>query len=104
MKKRKLVSILLLLLMSFSMLHAFIISFLDEHHHDVTEYIQEFYQLSSHDEMGDVCDIHHEFHMVYLLPELTLLQAQVLLGSSLVIHPLSYQFQTVNDFLKPPIS
>jgi len=103
MKNRKLITALLLMAMSFSMLHAFAISFLEEDHHTVHEYVQEFSEPSLDEEIGEVCDIHHEFHMLYLLPEPTPFQTDVLPNRSLCNHPLSYQFQMMDNFLKPPI-
>ena len=103
MKIRKLVSTLLLLSMSFSILHAYTISFFEENHHNVHEYVQEFSKLSSHDEIGEICDIHYEFHIVYLPPEPMQFHTQTLPDKLSVAYHLSYQFQTIDDFLKPPI-
>ncbi len=103
MKKRKLIAVLLLVAMNFSMLHAFTISFMDEHRHSVSEYMQEFSQPSAHDETGDICDIHHMFHMACLMPDPVLFHVQIQLGRSPVSSTLSYRFQTIHDSLKPPI-
>jgi hypothetical protein len=103
MKKRRLIGILLLLAMNFSMLHAFTISFMDEHQHSVSEYMQEFSQPSAHNESSDICDIHHMFHMVCLLPDPVVFQARIQPGRSPAASTLSYRFQTIHYSLKPPI-
>lgn len=69
MKIRKLISIVLLAALSFSTMHAFAISFLDDDHCSVTEYVHEINAGSEHEIDGDVCDVHHEFHTLFLLPE-----------------------------------
>ena len=104
MKTRKLVSILLLLAMGFSSLHAFAIDFLDGEHCEVTEYVQEFSQANAHDQNGDICQIHHEFHIAFVLPEITLLPKKAHFSSATISTQAKHDFQSQKNFLKPPIT
>ena len=63
MKKHNLWTILLLFSFSFSIVHAFVIEANEIEHCSVQEYVQEF---SQSNDCGDVCDIHHMFHMSYI--------------------------------------
>jgi len=103
MYSRKIISILLLMAVSFSTLHAFTIVLLDEDHCSVIEYVQEIEQASSSEFSGDVCDVHHEFHVLYLLPEPTetLLNTQGI--STNISMTESYTFYLQNTILQPPI-
>ena len=89
--------------MSFSSLHAYAITLLDEDHCSVTEYVQEIEQASSSELSGDVCDVHHEFHVLYLLPEptATLLNTQGITANISMTE--SYTFYLQNTILQPPI-
>ncbi len=104
MKTRKLISIVLLLAMGFSSLHAFAIDFLDEDHCEVSSYVQEFSQSSDHDEQGDICKIHHEFHIAFVLPEITLLPLKIVGTSQPIATLVKHDYQTYHYFLKPPIT
>jgi len=103
MNSRKIISILLLMAMSFSTLHAFTISLLDDDHCNVSEYVQEIEQASSDTFSGDVCDIHHGFHVLFLLPDTP---ATVQNTPSIVTEisaAESYTFYLQNNVLQPPI-
>ena len=63
MKKHNFWTILLLLAFSFSIAHAFVIEANEADHCSVQEYVQEF---SQSNDCGDVCEIHHMFHMSYI--------------------------------------
>ncbi len=104
MKTRKLLHILLLIAMHFSMLHAFTISFLDEDHCSVESYVQEINTISTHELSGDICDIHHAFHVPFLLPELELFLAQSIESETPLADVSTHDFTTPQRFLKPPIT
>ncbi len=104
MKTRKLISVLLLMAMGFSSLHAYAISFLDEDHCEVREYIQEFSQESTHNVKNDICNIHHEFHIAFVLPEATLLPSQLQFSTATVMTLERHDYQPPKNFLKPPIT
>ena len=103
MKTRKIVNILLLLAMSFSSLHAYAIDLLDSDHCEVSEYVQELSQPSDHDKSGDICQIHHEFHIAFVLPEVTVVPNEPQFSSAPISTLFKHDFQSQKNFLKPPI-
>ena len=103
MNSRKLITLVLLLAMSFSTLHAFTITLLDDEHCNVSEYVQEIEQASSDTFSGDVCDIHHEFHIPFLLPEPTPMSQSRQAVNTKTSMTESYTFYLQNTILQPPI-
>ena len=91
------------MVMSFSSLHAYAIALLDEEHCSVTEYVQEIEQSLSTELSGDVCDVHHEFHVLFLLPETTLTTDATLTVTTTITVGESYNFYLQNNILQPPI-
>ena len=89
--------------MSFSTLHAFTISLLDDEHCNVSEYVQEIEQASSDTFSGDICDIHHEFHLLFLLPEPIVTAETLQRISTKIATAESYTFYLQNNVLQPPI-
>ena len=85
-------------------MHAFAISFLDDDHCSVSEYVHEINQAGEHEGDGDVCDIHHQFHVLFLLPGSTPITA---LNNRISTEPSdaeSYTFYLQNNVLQPPIT
>jgi len=103
MNFQKMISIVLLMAMSFSSLHAYAITLLDEDHCSVSEYVQEIEQASSDTFSGDVCDIHHEFHVLFLLPDPLVTTGTVQNISTEIATAESYTFYLQNNVLQPPI-
>lgn len=106
MKKTKLIHLLLLLMFSLTAVHDFVFEAIDEHTHNAKEYIGEFSYASSHTHAGgfDVCDLHYELHMPYIL-----LEPELKITSNLVLDtPLfqqeNYKFHYNIHFFKPPIA
>ncbi len=103
MKRKNILLFLLLFAMSFNTLHAYVLELVDIHPCEVSEYVLEF-DKPVHDENNhDICDIHHGFHLVFLMPFTTLM----LHNTTASLHPLysqqehSYRYNP--DFLRPPI-
>ena len=103
MKTRKLISMILLMAMSFSSLHAYAISFLDEEHCSVTEYVQEIQTANLEEFSGDVCDVHHEFHTPFLLPDVITTLTDYQRIPTEISPAESYTFYLQNNVLQPPI-
>ncbi len=103
MNSRKIISTLLLIAISFSTLHAFTISLLDDDHCNVSEYIQEIEQASSDTFSGDICDIHHEFHVLFLLPDIPNPVQNTQSVVTEISAAESYTFYLQNNVLQPPI-
>jgi len=71
----KLISLLLLVIISFSIAHGVVLN--DKHkdsHCSVQEYISEFSEPVHHEDMheheSDACDSHYLFHISFLLPDI----------------------------------
>ncbi len=103
MYSRKLISIFLLMAISFSTLHAFTINLLDDDHCNVSEYIQEIEQASSDTFNGDICNIHHEFHVLFLLPDILKTVYYTQSEVTEISAAESYTFYLQNNVLQPPI-
>ena len=67
---KKLINILLLFVLSFSIAHGVVLDRHQDEHCSLQEYVAEFSQaIEHHDEhKGDMCDSHFMFHIVYLVP------------------------------------
>ena len=104
MKTGKLISIFLLMALSFSTMHAFAINFLDSDHCSVSEYAQEIEQASEHEHSGDGHDIHHAFHVLFLLPESMPVNVQRQPVLTELSSSESYTFYLQNNILQPPIT
>jgi len=63
---RRILTFSILLALSFSVLHEFVIVEYDENHCSIHEFVHE---VNAPSHTGDICDIHFEFHQVYLAPQ-----------------------------------
>ena len=102
MKRNKILTFLLLLSMSFSVVHAYAIEMLDAHESHISEYVLEFSQPTQGDTKDDVCNIHAGFHISFIVPE-NIIVSQKTNSSE---RPLSlvkiYKYQSNENLLKPP--
>ncbi|MDF1876307.1 hypothetical protein JHD47_00570 [Sulfurimonas sp. SAG-AH-194-L11] len=102
MKNKRVLTLLLLFVMSFQVVHALAIDMLDTHKCQVNEYVSEFTQAVHVDEPNDICNMHSAFHLSFLIPtNLELIQTdkvQELPFSKLV----SYDYDGTQTFLIPP--
>jgi len=101
MKRKSLVTLVLLFVMSFSILHEYTFAMIDEDHCSVSEYANE---IAGPVHKGDICDIHYEYHMAYLLPSEQKYPQTSYINTKPRIHKESYKFTQNLDFIKPPIS
>ena len=95
---------MLLFAISFTTLHAFSLNFLDTEHCSVDEYIQEIEYKNMDELSGDVCDIHHEFHLPFLLPTTSILPSHAKHSDVPQTYLHVHHFTSPQSFLKPPIS
>jgi len=93
-------------MLSITAVHDFVFEAVDEHSHNAKEYIGEFSYASSHTHTDgfDVCDLHYELHLPYIL-----LEAEPKIEPNLALDiPLfqkeNYKFHYNTHFLKPPIA
>ena len=102
MKKNKLISLALLFVLSFSIVHEFAFMYLDNDHCTTTEYVSELDTPSEH---GDVCDVHYKFHQSIFFPSQIIVLPKIeLQHSKLVLFDESYYFYNPHQLNKPPIS
>jgi len=102
MKKNKLISLALLFVLSFSIVHEFAFMYLDNDHCSTTEYVSELDTPSEH---GDVCDVHYKFHQASFFPTQTIVLPKVELKyTELALIKKSYYFNNPQELFKPPIS
>ena len=102
MKNKKILTFLLLLAMSFQVLHAYVIDELDTHACAVSEYVLEFSQPVNFDEPNDICNIHSEFHISFLVPKNLTLSQEISLQEQPFSHLVSYDYDATKTFLIPP--
>ena len=65
MKIKSILTLVLLFTMSFSIVHEYVFAFYDTDHCNAKEYVAELQAPSHH---GDICDVHFEYHIPYILP------------------------------------
>ena len=89
--------------MSFSLAHAYVLNVLDTHSCHVSEYVHEFTQ-SSDIADDDICQIHHLFHIAFIIPDINL----ILTHKNFYENPQTidniYDYNSYDNFLKPPIN
>ena len=101
MKIKSFVTLSLLFALSFSIVHEYVFAFYDTHHCNVGEFVSE---LDSSGDHGDICDIHFEYHHVFVLPQEHIFVQETQSFLKPVIYKESYKFLANLDFMKPPIS
>ena len=103
MKNRKTLTLVLLFMMSFQVLHAYAIDMLDTHECNVDEYVVEFSQPISHDVSDDICNLHSSFHIPFLVPQAILFPINTDSPESPQTFIKSYDYDGIKTFLIPPI-
>jgi len=101
MKIKSLVTLALLFVLGFSIVHEFAFASYEHNHDSALEYVAELNAPANH---GDICDTHFEYHQTFsLLEKVAFFQLK---DSSLKIktYKESYNFQINLNFLKPPIA
>jgi hypothetical protein len=53
---------------------------------------------------GDICHLHHFFHLAFVLPETALINADKTVTQKPVTRVKSYKYNLQINFLKPPIN
>ncbi len=91
---------ILLFVLSFSIVHAYVFTFFEDGHSTVSEYVSGLERPPNH---GDICDIHFEYHKSYLLSD-TLKIVVIEEHKSLnFLQERMYSFQTNRELFRPPI-
>ena len=102
MKKRRVLTLVMLFVMSFQTLHAFAIEMFDTHECHVGEYVVEFSHPITVDKSGDICNIHSAFHHSFIIPEYVALTRELLSHEQPQASIKSYSYDATKNFLKPP--
>lgn len=104
MKRRRLLTFVLLFALSFTSLHAFVIDALDTHSCNAQEYVHEFSSSETHIIDGDICHIHAAFHTVVILSELPIIFENTTLNAVPHFFVISYEYTPYNTLFKPPVT
>ena len=100
MKTKNIITLALLFTMSFSMVHEYVFTFYDSDRCSAIEYISEIDAPSHH---GDICDIHFEYHIAYILPYNRIYQTSIpKYNSEFSFEEISLTFNPLKLY-KPPI-
>ena len=97
---KNLVTVTLLFVLGFSIVHEYAFAFLDDEHATAIEYVAELEAPSNH---GDICDAHSEYHQSFVLTPRVTSQKIEQVSPSRTFTRESYNFTTYENFLKPPI-
>jgi hypothetical protein len=102
MKRNKYVAMLLVLILSFSLLHSFVAE--ERHQHiDTHECVVELEQ-PSHSDSQHAHVFHCEFHHLYILSDNMAIFGSERISSSPSFGPKLYAYYRINRLIKPPIS
>ena len=102
MKRKNLFVGLLLVLMTFNTLHAYVIDALDNHACGVNEYVHDFSTIDEHVD-GDICHMHAVFHTAFILQEYKIVLETIYISHTPAFSAKIYNYNPHNNFLKPPI-
>lgn len=101
MRANKVVTFVLLFVMSFSLIHEYFFINNDNDHCSIMQYINEQETPTNH---YDICDIHYQYHHLYTAPENSILTYLLSENFFRTYKKESYHFQTNIEFFKPPIA
>ncbi len=101
--KNRLLTLFLLFSINFNISHAYVIEALDTHPCQVGEYVHEFHD-NNNIEADDICNIHHLFHIAFILPEtdISIVHEHFTTRPSTEIK--QHKYNSHKNFLKPPIN
>jgi hypothetical protein len=101
MKTKSVVTLILLFVMSFSIMHEYIFALYDPEPCTTSEYVLEFEGPTDKD---DICDIRYKYHHAFLQPQYLVIPKVNVPNFSFTPKDESYIFQTNLELIKPPIA
>ncbi|QOP44792.1 hypothetical protein [Sulfurimonas paralvinellae] len=101
--KNRLLTLFLLLSMSFNIAHAYVIEVLDTHSCHVSEYVHDLNDNSETSD-NDICHMHHFFHIAIILPEIINELSDKGFTQKPSSNTKTYEYNSYDNFLKPPIN
>ncbi len=103
--KNRLLTFLLLCSICFNIAHAYVIEVLDTHSCHVSEYVHDINDGSKSDMAeDDICNIHHFFHIAFILPEINNEFSHKDFTQKPYSNTKTYEYNSYDNFLKPPIN
>jgi hypothetical protein len=103
---KKILSLLLLVVMSFSIAHGVVLDIHEENHCSVQEFVAEFSHPIQHDieeHEGDLCNSHFMLHLTFILPSNFLLSEILKNEFILLFKKDTNSYSHVNNSFRPPI-
>ncbi|MBA1433264.1 MAG: hypothetical protein FAF04_06695 [Epsilonproteobacteria bacterium] len=102
--KTRILTLFLLLAMSFSIGHAYVIEAFDTHPCQVSEYVHEIGDTTASATGEDICHLDHFFHIATILSEANFLFSRKSFAQQPHSNTKRYEYNSYNNFLKPPIN
>ena len=102
--KNRLLTLFLLLSISFNIAHAYVIEALETHSCQVSEYVQECHDIKNTAADDDVYHLHHFFHIAFILPEIKRELSHKGFTHKPYSNTKTYEYNSYDNFLKPPIN
>jgi len=103
MNPKKVLSILLLVAMSYSIVHDYAFLFHDDHH-SVQEYISQLETPATDSVGADLHDTHYEYHMSYIFESKLVFFSDMEKAGAIFRHNEIVHSRNSFNFLKPPIA
>jgi hypothetical protein len=103
---KKILSLLLLIVMSFSIAHGVVLDIHKERHCSAQEFVAEFSHPIEHDieeHNGDLCNSHFMLHLSFILPSNFLLSEIPKSNNTLIFIIPTQSYSHVNNTFRPPI-
>ena len=101
MKNKRVLTLVLLFLMSFQVVHAFAIEMLDTTECHISEYVGDAVHSTDADS-DDICKLHAAFHHSFIVPDPVVLKRDLLLQERPQAVMSSYEYDATKNFLIPP--
>ena len=108
MKLKSLITLSLMLALSFSIIHEYAFTFYDDEHCNTAEYVQEFQGPNLHnnypDSRNDLCDVHYGYHHPCILSQYDILSHIGTTNFFTIPKDDLYHFKNYSKTIKPPIA
>ncbi len=101
MKLKSIITLALLFVLGFSIVHEYAFALYEDNHCSAMEYVHELSEGEAHD---DACDVHFEYHQSFLLSPKVVIPNVEYATLTDSLYKKSYNFQIELNLFKPPIS
>ena len=103
---KKLINIIILISISFSIAHGVVLDTHQDNHCSVSEFVAEFSEPITHEieeHNGDLCNSHFMLHFSFILPTNFYLVEVDYPNTNLPINPFTYNYIYLDNTFRPPI-